>query len=544
MLRRSLPQLSLVLTVVAVVGCDEQESEPPHNIIPLPASVELSPADTFFFSEETRIVFDADDSEAEQIGMFLSDLIGNSLETKPLVAPDSADSGNDVIRLTRSGADGTLGDEGYSVTVTSDEVVVRASRAAGLFYGVQTLRHMLPPLVEYEGAFPAPLWLPGADITDSPRFVWRGTMLDVARHFLEVDEVKRFIDLAALYKINRLHMHLSDDQGWRVAIAAWPRLTEYGGQTEVGGGQGGFYTADQYREIVEYAAANFIVIVPEIDMPGHTNSALASYAQLNCDDVAPELFTGTAVGFSALCVERESTYDFLDDVIGEISALTPGPYFHMGGDEVQELTEEEYITFVDRVQAIVQSHGKRMIGWDEVALSNLEAGSVVQLWRPSWPVPGQEVDSARAARGAAFEAGILGAVEAGASVILSPADLIYLDLKYDSTTALGLTWAGIPNVQEAYDWDIATKFSTLPESAILGIEAPLWSETITNIRDFEFMAFPRLAGVAEMGWSPEGETDWAEYRLRLGAQSARWTALGVNFRRSPLVPWQVGPPDR
>jgi hexosaminidase len=321
-------------------------------------------------------------------------------------------------------------------------------------------------------------------------------------------------------------------------------LTEHGGQTEVGGGEGGFHTADEYTEIVEYAADRFMIVVPEIDVPGHTNAALSSYAELNCDGVAPELFTGTEVGFSALCVGEETTYSFLEDVIREIAALTPGRYFHVGGDEVERLSEEDYVGFIHRVQSIVGSHGKRMIGWDEVALADLEPGSIVQLWRPLWPVPGEEEpDSARAARAREFETRSLDVVDSGAHVILSPADLVYLDLKYDSSTALGLTWAGIPNVRDAYDWDIGARFSTLPEEAILGVEAPLWSETVATIEDFEYMAFPRLAGVAELGWSLASATRWDEYRMRLGAQSARWTALGVNFRRSPLVPWEVGPAD-
>ena len=545
-MRLLLSFLVLGLATVLTTGCDEAPAEAPHSIIPLPTALAWTPPDTFLVSESTLVVFDAGDQEGQAIGHFLADLIGNNPDTRPAVVADtsSAVGASGSIRLTRTDADQELGAEGYELSVTAGNVTVRAPEAAGLFYGVQTLRHLLPPLVEYAGAFPQPLWVPGVEISDAPRFVWRGLMLDVARHFLDADDVKRFIDLAALYKVNRLHLHLSDDQGWRVEIPGWPRLTEYGGQTEVGGGAGGFYTIEQYEEIVRYAVDRFVMVVPEIDMPGHTNAALASYAELNCDGVAPELFIGTAVGFSTVCVDRESTYDFLDDVIREISARTPGEYFHVGGDEVQRLTEDEYAAFINRVQGIVGSYGKKMVGWDEVALADLVAGSAVQLWRPSWPYPGVERDSAAEGRSAAFEAGILAAVEAGAGVILSPSNRVYLDLKYDSSTALGLTWAGIPNVRDAYDWRVTELFPSLPSDGVLGIEAPLWSETVTNLRDFEYMAFPRLAGVAELGWSAESAIEWDEYRLRLGAQSARWTALGLNFFRSPLVPWQVGPPNR
>tara|TARA_Y100000588_G_scaffold247928_1_gene262395 strand:+ start:449 stop:1708 length:1260 start_codon:yes stop_codon:yes gene_type:complete len=414
--------------------------------------------------------------------------------------------------------------------------------SAGLFYGVQTIRHLLPPVVEYTAAYPQPLSLPGVHITDQPRFGWRGMMLDVARHFLPLHDVKRFIDLAALYKLNRLHLHLSDDQGWRVEVPGWPNLTEYGGSTEVGGGVGGYYSTDEYTELVEYAQDRFITVVPEIDIPGHTNAALASYADLNCDGIARDLYIGTNVGFSALCVDKDITYEFLDDVIREISSRTPGPYFHVGGDEVEELSEEEYITFIERMQSMVGSQGKRMIGWDEIALANLDPGSVVQLWRPYWPTDQTEnMDSAQVALRAEFEAGILGAVDAGATVVLSPADRLYLDMKYDTSTVLGLTWAGVPDERMSYDWSISDKFSSLPEDAIAGVEAPLWSETLGTLEDFEYMAFPRLAGVAELGWTSASLRDWAEYRMRLGAQSARWMVLGINFRRSPLIPWDMGP---
>jgi hexosaminidase len=355
-------------------------------------------------------------------------------------------------------------------------------------------------------------------IVDQPRFEWRGAMLDVARHFLTVDEVKRYLDLIALYKLNRLHLHLADDQGWRIEIASWPNLTAYGGSTQVGGGRGGFYTQAQYRELVTYAADRFITIVPEIDMPGHTNAALASYAELNCDGQAPRLYTGTEVGFSALCVDREITYRFLDDVIRELAALTPGPFIHIGGDEVKTLTAAQYGGFIDRVHGIVGAHGKQMVGWDEIAAaSTLDATTVVQYWHPR-ATPAQ-------------------AVARGARVVVSPANRTYLDMKYDARTPIGLTWAGVIETRDAYDWDPAGGEPGAMAPGILGVEAALWSETIASIRDAEFLAFPRLAAVAEVAWSPAAARSWDEFRVRLAAHSLRWSAMGVNFYRSPQVPW-------
>ena len=230
---------------------------------------------------------------------------------------------------------------------------------------------------------PRPVTLPWIHIHDRPRYPWRGAMLDVARHFFSVEDVKHEIDLLALLKMNRLHLHLADDQGWRIEIEKWPALTTIGGATEVGGGAGGFYTRAQYADLVDYAAQRFVTIVPEIDMPGHINAAMASYPELNCDNVAKAPYTKTGTGVSALCVDKEVTYQFLDDVIGEIAALTPGPYFHIGGDEVRTLSPDQYRTFVERIQALVAAHGKTMIGWDEVAATSLLPTSIVQHWRPS-----------------------------------------------------------------------------------------------------------------------------------------------------------------
>jgi hexosaminidase len=390
-----------------------------------------------------------------------------------------------------------------------------------LFYGVQTLRQLLPYWCEYRGAMflePKPWTLPAVHIVDAPRYPWRGAMFDVARHFFRVEDVERYIDLLALHKMNRLHLHLADDQGWRLEIKKRPELTARGATTQVGGGPGGFYTQAQFAEIVAYAADRFITVVPEIDMPGHTNAALASVPELNCNGRSPDLFSGTDVGFSALCVEQASTYQFIDDIVSEIAAMTPGAYFHAGGDEVKTLTPTQYKTFVERVQTIVQAHGKRMIGWDEVAATDLASGSIVQHWRPD----AAHADLARAPH-----------------VILSPANRAYLDQKYDAQTVLGLSWAGLISVQTAYDWDPATLVPEAPASAILGVEAPLWSETVTTMREVEFLLMPRLAAIAEVGWSTSPQREWNSFRARLGAQAPRWTALGVNFYRAPEVPWRA-----
>jgi len=261
-------------------------------------------------------------------------------------------------------------------------------------------------------------------------------MLDVARHFHPVATIKRYLDQIALYKINYLHLHLSDDQGWRIVIDSWPRLASYGGSTQVGGGAGGYYTKSQYQDIVTYAAQRHITIVPEIDMPGHTNAALASYAELNGDGVAPPLYTGTGVGFSALCTSKEVVYTFVDNVLGEIAAMTPGPYLHIGGDEATVLSGTQYATFVNRVQPIVVAKGKTVMGWHQIGAVQHSPDRVVQYWGTT-----------------TSDAKVSNAVSQGARVVMSPANKAYLDMKYNAQTPLGLSWAGYIEVQTAYEWN-------------------------------------------------------------------------------------------
>ncbi len=486
----------------------------------------MSTGDSFAVTPATRVNVNTGDEHMARIARELAALLrgpapaANGASTRAAldvaVSADTTPVGQ--VYLTLDGSSLRFGEEGYALTVSRERVTIAASRPAGLFYGVQSLRQLLPSSVEHPGPVAKAVTIPSLRVEDAPRFTWRGMMLDVSRHFLPPADVKRFIDLISLHKLNRLHLHLADDQGWRIEIKSWPNLAIHGGSTAVGGGAGGFYTQADYADIVEYARRRFVMVVPEIDMPAHTNAALASYPGLNCDGVAPPLYTGVEVGFSALCVDADITYRFIEDVIRELSAITPGPFLHIGGDEVKKLSDAQYTRFIERVQSVVQSHGKLMVGWDEISSTRLLPTSVVQFWRPNV--------SPRAA------------VAQGVRIIVSPYNKVYLDMKYDSATVLGLSWAGNIEVRDAYAWDPAMLHADLPESSVLGVEAPLWSETVVDIRDFERMAFPRLAAVAEIGWSPARARVWEEFRLRLAAQAPRWSALGINFYRSPQIPWR------
>ncbi len=485
------------------------------QIIPAPASLTVSGAAPFEVTRTTNIVVDGSSAEVTEIAQGLGALLRKSTGF-PLVV-STADTAASKIQLRLAADRTSLGEEGYELTAAANSLTLIANRPAGLFRGVQTVRQLLPFDVESDMGVSRFVWaIPALSIVDQPRFAWRGAMLDVARHFFTVREVQQFIDLLALYKMNVLHLHLSDDQGWRIVINSRPQLAAIGGSIQVGGGSGGFYTQQEYQSIIRYAQQRYITVVPEIDMPAHTNAALTAYPELSCGTRSAQLYTGTEVGFSSFCVDNEGSYALIDDIVREVSAITPGPYFHIGGDEVQALTHEQYVRFIERVQTIVKRHGKKMIGWEEITKAKLDPGTLAQQWKS---------DSATAA------------LQYGAKLIMSPAKKIYLDMKYNRSTELGLSWAAFVEVRDSYDWDPATYMAGVNEASIVGVEGALWSETIRNITAAEYLIMPRLPAVAEVGWTPQRLRDWENFRGRLATHAPRWNLLGVNYYRSPQIPW-------
>jgi hexosaminidase len=480
-------------------------------VVPAPASASAIAGVRYSLRRSTAIHADRG---AAGVAGYLAGLLRPSTGFPLPVRIDGGGHPGIALRL-----DGT-GGEGYRLDVTGSGIALRAGSAAGLFEGVQTLRQLLPAKAARSTVQSGPWVVSGGHIADRPRFAYRGAMLDVSRHFFTVAQVERYIDEVALYKINYLHLHLSDDQGWRIAISGWPRLTSVGGSTEVGGGPGGYYTRDQYRQIVGYAQRRFVTVVPEIDMPGHANAALASYAPLNCDGVAPPLYTGTDVGFSSLCVGKDLTYRFIDDVIGQLAALTPGPYLHIGGDEAQSTTPADYANFINRVQRIVAAHHKTVLAWHDVVNATPLPSTVAEFWDTETT---NDAVAAAAAR--------------GTKLVMAPASRAYLDMKYTEDTPLGQDWAGLIEVRDAYGWDPGAYLSGVGPASVLGVEAPLWSETLVTMSDIEYMAFPRLPALAELAWSPESTHNWPAFRLRLAAQAPLWTALAITFYRSPQIPW-------
>jgi hexosaminidase len=497
--------LLLILAISAgFASCTQKPSEEAINsfdgVIPKPAS-SVRGDGVFRFTGNTVITASPG---LEKLSTELSRVIAG----KTGIIPASGEAGQIILTLTEGG---TGNKEGYKLSVTPDNISIEAAGESGIFYGIQTLRQLL---AVNNGNWEVAV----GRIEDQPNYEWRGAMIDVARHFFSVEDLKRYIDLCSFYKLNKVHLHLSDDQGWRIEIKSWPKLTEIGGKTQVGGGGGGFYTQEQYKDLVEYAAARYVTIVPEIDLPGHINAALASYPELYCKGVgkAPELYEGTEVGFSTLCLKKELTFKFVTDVIHELAAMTPGPYLHVGGDEAQVTPKPDYIEFINRFRKIVEAEGKIMVGWEEIAQADINEGVIAQHWH-----------SAEYAKAA---------VAKGAKVLLSPSTKVYLDMKYDSTTERGYDWAALIEVDDAYNWNPDTLVAGLAREGIIGVETPIWGETLRNFKDAEFLLFPRLPGIAEVAWT-SGERSFDEYRIRLGRHGKTMTELGINWYRSPKVDW-------
>jgi hexosaminidase len=507
----------IVLAVVGLIQLSLQAQEP-AGLIPKPVS--MTTADqTFEWTAETQIYVPKGRNQVRKVAILFADLIGPATGFKPNIEVlKRGEEQGLILKLDKTLTD--LGEEGYELDIKAERVTLSAVKPAGLFRGLQTIRQLLPARIESDTVQKGPWQICCGTITDYPQYGHRGAMLDVARHFFTVADVKQVIDHLAAYKMNVLHLHLSDDQGWRIEIKSWPKLTEVGSLTQVGGGKGGFYTQEEYKEIVKYARDRFITIVPEIEMPGHCNAALVAYPELNGNAKPATPHTGIEVGFSCLAVDEEVTYRFIDDVIREVAAMTPGQYIHIGGDEVPKMnTKTSYAEFINRVQTIVQSHGKTMMGWADIAKGDIDPETVTQFWK-------KEAADAKLA------------VSKNARILMSPAYRAYLDMKYSPECKLGLKWAGYVPVQTAYDWTLSGLVPGIPKAQIVGIEAPLWTETIQTMEDIEFMVFPRLPGYAELGWSSDDKNSWDEYKVRLGRQKNRFEYMGINYYKSPQVPWQ------
>jgi hexosaminidase len=486
----------------------------------IPAPVELEPGEGVL--DLVTVTIDAPDDVTARLAGELLATAGAS------VVPD----GGVPVTLTAdraAGPGGSQNPERYTVTVTTDGVTVAAPERAGLLHGVRTLRQLINarrPGAGSEvgrGGTGAPLEVDAVVVRDEPRYPWRGLSLDVVRHWFGLADLRAVVDLVGSYKMNRLHLHLTDDQGWRLEIPSRPALTEKSSQGAVSGAAGGFLTADEYRELQEYAAEREIVIVPEIDVPGHVNAATHAYGELMPSGEPTDAYDGIEVGFSQLHLDLPDTEPFLRDVFTDVARMTLGPWVHFGADEVLTMQPDEFGGFIRLCQEIVTSAGKTPVAWQEAAGEGpvlARPGTVLQYWDPK-PDPGP----------------FLRAAEAGAKFVMSPANRAYLDMKYTPEHPLGLAWAGFVELRDSYDWDPAAVIEGLPESAIEGVSAAMWTETVLNRDDLFSMLLPRLAAVAEAAWSRPGSKDWESFRNRIAVEAGSWRREGAAYHPTPQIDW-------
>ncbi|NJB37558.1 family 20 glycosylhydrolase [Croceivirga sp. JEA036] len=520
-----LKSITIFSLLLALISCKEEKKkiEYPKTDLSvnalIPKPIKVIPTHTAFGLDSSTVIFtDQSATGFEAVGQFLANKIKEVTPLELGVNTSIDESVRRIIYITKTDSLAQDSPEAYELYIQNDTILLSARTAAGAFRGVQTLRQLIPEAAN-DTLSSSPMWLiPSGKIIDAPQYAYRGAMLDVARHFFTVAEVKRYLDQLAYYKINKFHLHLTDDQGWRIEIKSWPKLTTIGAKTEVGGTKGGFYTQEDYKEIVAYAAERHIEVIPEIDMPGHINAAVYSYPFLNGNGKSVNNYTGMRVGFSTLDTRKDTVYKFIDDVIGELAAISPSPYFHIGGDETFATKKKDYLHFINKVEAIVNQHGKQMMGWNEISQADISSNTIHQLWKEKH----HSVDAAKK----------------GAKIVLSPGNKSYLDMKYDANTKLGLTWAGFIPVDSAYQWRPSTFIKGLGKEHILGIEAPLWSETITNSDDLEYLAFPRVIGIAELGWTQEEFYDWESYKKRLGLQVPYLKRNSINYFNAQEVPWE------
>ncbi|GAB3924156.1 family 20 glycosylhydrolase [Microlunatus endophyticus] len=438
--------------------------------------------------------------------------------------------------------------EHYGLTITTEGVRIRAKQPIGLHRGLTTLRQLL---INGPG-------LPGVRILDAPRYAWRGLNFDVVRTFFSPEIVRRVIDLLDTYKLNVLHLHLTDDQGWRLEIDGWPELTGIGAQGAYGDRPGGHFTIEDYNDLVAYAAERFITVVPEFDLPGHSTALINSYPEFGKTEDAG------GIPMSKLDADNPRLWELITDVLGQYAALSPGRFLHLGGDEGFGLTDEFHRDFLDRAIGIVHSLGKQVIGWQEAARAGLGEGDIAQYWidftdrlDQMFAALSDGSDPARSDlaleergrqlvelfRKADDDLGL--AVRNGAGILFSPVSYCYLDRPYadepdedqrEQWQRLGLRQAyGQISIEDAYDFDPGQALQEVAEGAVIsGVEATIWCETITDESDLQFLLLPRLAGIAERAWSPAGRT-WDEYRPRLVAQRSLWTGRGYTWFDPPAL---------
>lgn len=488
-----------------------------NNVVPFPKSIELQKGKAFVLNEGTPIVYVGTDTKMKQNADFLAEYINQLTHLKLNVTTSKQ---KNVAAIVLAIDPKINGEEAYSLTVSNKGIKIAGKTAAGVFYGIQTLRKSLPVLDNAEA-----ITLPATVISDAPRFGYRGMMLDCGRHFWPVPFVKKFIDILALHNMNVFHWHLNEDQGWRIEIKKYPKLTEIGSKRSCtvlghnsdiddGTPYEGFYTQDEAREIVRYAAERNITVIPEIDMPGHTVAALASYPELGCTGGPYSVGYGWGIYKDVLCLGNEKVYTFLQDIIDELIDIFPAKYIHIGGDEsptvrwencpkCQALAKANNVdakhlqgVFTNRMEKYINSKGRSIIGWDEIAQGNINKSATIMSWR------GVEPGSK--------------ATEAGHDIIMSPTTYCYFDYyQSENKDKEPMCIGGYLPVSKVYEFDAAPEsLSETAKKHILGVQANLWTEYVSTTNMVEYMILPRMAALSEVQWTPVARKNFDEFVKR------------------------------
>ncbi|MFX1251769.1 MAG: beta-N-acetylhexosaminidase [Promethearchaeota archaeon] len=511
------------------------ESKGSILIIPEPVKLTITSGE-FILNKSTTIQIDL---ELKKVGQYLKGLLSTStgFENQINIMGSQNYQENAIILQIDSELD-ALGEEGYNLEVAPEKIMLSAPKSAGIFYGVQTLRQLLPPEIETSTLVDQIEWtVPCVKIKDYPRFSWRGFMLDEGRHFLGKEAVKRMLDLLALHKMNVFHWHLTEDQGWRIEIKRYPRLVEVGSkrkETQIGGflskkreptPHSGYYTQEDIKEIVSYAAERFIKIIPEIDMPGHSMAALAAYPELSCAEGPFEVQTTFGIKKEVFCPGKEQLFTFLQNVLNEVMELFPSEIIHIGGDEVpkdrwrecgdcQTRIEKEGLKdehelqtyFTNRIAFYLSAHGHKLMGWNEVLDDNLVDNAIAQHW-----LRGKNKVFAHLRKGRKF--------------VMSRFFYCYLDYNYYLTP-----------LRKAYAFEpIPKKLEKEYHQNVLGLEAPCWTEWIPNVNRLDWQVFPRLTAHAETGWTEKGKKDYRSFKKRLEHFFRRLDHLGVQYARKEEI---------
>lgn len=548
MLKKILFFIQLITILIFVENCT-----PTHvdvSVIPKPVEVTTT-SSSYVITQQTKVLIDNKNAELVNVAKYFTQLIqpatGFDLQ---VVDINNSNLSENVIIFTISDQVGDS--EAYELNVTSEKIELSANSANGIFYGIQTIRQLLPPEIESTESVKEIKWeIHGVNIKDKPRFKWRGMQMDVSRHFFSVDDVKEFIDYLAMYKINTYHMHLTDDQGWRLEIKKYPKLTSQGawrthsnhdstcirlaeeddsfkipekfyrtinGKTRYGG----FYTQEEMKDIIKYAADRFITIVPEIDVPGHFKSATDNYPYLSCTE---ESGWGTNFSYPA-CLGKETTYEFIENILSEVSELFPSEYIHIGGDEVNieswkecplcqkeirihGLKNEHELQshFNRRIEKFLESKGKKLMGWDEIVQGGLTENATVMWWRNWFPNAPQI------------------AADAGSDVVISTNFELYFNGDYQF----------IP-LKKVYNFDPLPKNFTDEQSKyIMGPHACLWAETIPSLKRLQFQTFPRITALSEIAWTPTRLKNWKDFKNRVSNEYEKWDVKNIFYHMPEIT---------